>query len=92
MLQSKQRSFFYSRSAVEEPNQRQCYTEPDTFMHHEHIRLLVLGVSLLLILCGFLGFLFAQTVLPLFLAITLAFSGYLSLDAYLRTLERYPPG
>ena len=77
----------FSSPEPEEPDQRPLCADELSIIRHEKVRLFVLATSLLVFLFSFLCFLFAHTVIPLCVAILLAFCGYRSLDAYMRTLE-----
>ncbi len=75
---------------AEEPDQPGLCTHA-TLICHEKFRVIVLLVSFLVLLCGFLCFLLLHTIVPLFVAISIVFFGYRFFDAFLRTLEHAPP-
>lgn len=56
----------------------------------ERIRVLMLAVSLLMLLVGFLLDLFAGTILPLFLVMVIAYLEYRGIDAWFN--RHGPPG
>jgi Flp pilus assembly protein TadB len=92
-LQSKRHfvhpaSFEAKNKQAEEPEQRQTNAE-SIGVRHERTRLLVLSVSLLILLCNFLAFLLAHTIVPLFVGMILVFIGYRYLDRYLRSTETF---
>ncbi|BCL83880.1 hypothetical protein ccbrp13_63450 [Ktedonobacteria bacterium brp13] len=75
---------------AEEPDQRGLCAHA-LLIHHEKIRVMVLLVSFLVLLCGFLCVLLIHTVVPLLVAIIIIFLGYRSFDAFLRVSEHTPP-
>jgi hypothetical protein len=74
---------------VDEPDQPRQGRYTSCMPREEKIRLIVLGLALLALLEGFLLFLFAGTVLPLFGTMVLAFLGYGRIDTWLDAAE--PP-
>ena len=57
----------------------------------EKIRLIIQGLGLLVLLAGFLLFLFSGTVLPLFGTIVIVLLGYRYIDAWLDAAGRSRP-
>lgn len=76
---------------AEEPEQQLLGINDELVIHHEKIRLMVLSVSFLTLLFGFLSFLLGHTIVPLFTCIILVSLVYACLDASFRTSEHAPP-
>lgn len=75
---------------TEEPDQQGVSVEM-AILHYEKVRLLILLLSLLLLLCGFLSFLLTHTIFLLSTVILLVFFGYRCLDRYMCMLEHSSP-
>jgi len=75
-----------ARNLLEEPDQRR--QDGGCLPRNEKIRLIILGLGMLLLLVGFVLFLFGGTVLPLFVTMVIVFLGYRCLDAWLDTPEQ----
>lgn len=84
-------SFAEQDEWAEEPDQGWQQVNDGDLIRHETIRILVLAASLLTLLLSFLGFLFAHTIVPLFVSIVVIFIAYRCLDAHFSASERHPP-
>lgn len=76
---------------AEEPDQQRLNTNGELVVRHEKIRLVVLSLSFLALLLGFLSFLMGHTIVPLFTSIVLVSLAYVCLDASFRASEGAPP-
>ena len=76
---------------VEEPGQRRQDRDIPCLPRNEKIRLIIQGLGLLVLLAGFLLFLFSGTVLPLFGTMVIVLLGYRRIDAWLDAAGRSRP-
>lgn len=76
---------------AEEPEQQRLNTNDGLVIRHEKIRLVVLSVSFLTLIFGFLSFLMGHTIVPLFTSIVLISLVYACLDAHFRACEHVSP-